>query len=106
MNRYALCVKGSNMPRPPLCPQKWPKARFISSFVRRNTNIDKCKKIVLLSTNMSRWQARSQGGGGGGGVGGVVRPPLQAEGPHFGHPISKTFAQLHNNIGSTFHDYE
>ena len=41
-------------------------------------------------------QARSQGGGGGD-VGGVVRPPpppLQAEGPHFGHPMSPIFGQL------------
>ena len=52
------------------------------------------KDIVLMPNKcLSNLQARSRGGGG---VGGVVRPPspLQAEGRHFGHPLSQTFDQL------------
>ena len=43
------------------------------------------------NTMSYRLQARSQGGGGG-----VIRlpPPLQAEDPHFGHPLVQTFHQL------------
>ena len=46
------------------------------------------------------------GRGGGGGVGEVVRPPppLQAEGPHFGHPLSQTFDKLWFNVWRLWHN--